>query len=882
MSKSKYVTKAKGYENTVVPRSSSQTAEYYDVASGRTLYYDPTIKQTYLVSGDTKEIVKDLGLTPTGSASAQKNINLAQAQVRQDIQDKVNPQPNVQPRPRPKNFTAGVYGRTIVGIEKGETTSSEGFSTIGNEVFVGRTAEIYQSYRQQQDLEMRKSEAVAEVKARGQKQFLLQAYGKPQPQTEIQFMPIKDNFSYSSTYQPVEVYKGGSAVDVINVTKDAKKLVPQESELTFRGQGNVYGYDVAVQKDFDKQFLLKEYQATKTKAGSFAFGAAAAFATPVIHPIQTLKGFGVMGYAAINPTTPSSQKFYYETGYQIKTNPYMFAGGLAGSALLFKGVETGLKLKPLRLGETKMPLRSRLSFAFKESIRNPLKVGRPSLKDVTSYSHKTSEFKPVKPVIEVQRGITPNGIKYSKVSFVETGRAYQTLTKGAKTTVETISPKEIKVKTTLFKQTSGQATSPLRVSESTYKISRPKNFIVKAYRANTAKTQEKLSTKTEWNEIRRQENINRVTVSYDKNFLTRVNKEIHINTKSDTLINTRGIQGLRASRSEIAVQKGLSMPETKVQPEFLKPIKTKLIEGQAKQPRVYEVENYRTVVDGKNQFAFTPEGKSVILAEGNRIGYREVTKSSEPYFVKRIDTKIASRASLTTTTSSKVPEYISKLEIESKKAQTLFTHQQRGFKQDLILEPETNLAVGKSNIKETYLKNYINTKLQIETGLYKTKTMIKPAYVFKSSLAGKTTLFTQPKIQSRIKTPSKVKTFEEMKYSLKVPTQVKINTKIETRLETKQETKTQTKQLTRTLTKTTVMPKFSFKPIPIRPVKTPVPKLFPPFHFPKKGVAFKQEKGLIPNYNPKRAYNPSLVARVFNIKGKPTKLDIAGFGIQPL
>ena len=110
MSKSKYVTKAKGYENTVVPRSSSQTAEYYDVASGRTLYYDPTIKQTYLVSGDTKEIVKDLNLTPTGSASTQKNINLAQAQVRQDIQDKVNPQPNVQPRPRPKNFTAGAYG----------------------------------------------------------------------------------------------------------------------------------------------------------------------------------------------------------------------------------------------------------------------------------------------------------------------------------------------------------------------------------------------------------------------------------------------------------------------------------------------------------------------------------------------------------------------------------------------------------------------------------------------------------------------------------------------------------------------------------------------------------------------------------------------------
>jgi hypothetical protein len=65
----------------------------------------------------------------------------------------------------------------------------------------------------------------------------------------------------------------------------------------------------------------------------------------------------------------------------------------------------------------------------------------------------------------------------------------------------------------------------------------------------------------------------------------------------------------------------------------------------------------------------------------------------------------------------------------------------------------------------------------------------------------------------------------------------------------------------------------------IPPIKPP---LISAFMLPKKSKQLNFGNIKIPKFNQKRAYNPSLVAREFNIKGTASRLDKMGFGIQPI
>jgi hypothetical protein len=119
---------------------------------------------------------------------------------------------------------------------------------------------------------------------------------------------------------------------------------------------------------------------------------------------------------------------------------------------------------------------------------------------------------------------------------------------------------------------------------------------------------------------------------------------------------------------------------------------------------------------------------------------------------------------------------------------------------------------------------------------------------------------------------------------MKLQTPQKINTEIKSILQTKQETKQQleTKQMLRTKQLSFTGTKLSIKPFKINQIPTPIIKAFPLLSKSKKSKQSMFGNIKIPKFNQKRAYNPSLVAREFNIKGTASRLDKMGFGIQPI
>jgi hypothetical protein len=251
--------------------------------------------------------------------SKQLEIKKAQEELAQDIQNKVNPILTE------KEVGTGQYGKTILDIQSGNVQSKEGFSTIGNEVFVGKSADIYIEAQKQEQKQLDIAQAQQQVKS----DILLHRYKADETPTETILMKQTQPFQYSATYKPVQVYVQ---------SKESKQFYPTESVMDKQTIEDTYGFRKGSQLNYDIQSEQDYASLSGLPASQFIYGATVdTVGSIVFHPIKTITSPFVLGGAVVtSPFSSESRNYLKETGKYIVNNPFRFGGQIAGGIVLGK------------------------------------------------------------------------------------------------------------------------------------------------------------------------------------------------------------------------------------------------------------------------------------------------------------------------------------------------------------------------------------------------------------------------------------------------------------------------------------------------------------------------------------------------------------------